>query len=130
MAKKKQLIDDVDGMDVFDPNEPHPAAELEAQPLDSDAAPLAAPAVADEIEVVPLPPIASGDRVLVSGELVSPYHWIPNRVLTGEAVIDRIEIEQAILRRLNDRPGEHEWRVDVIAARHFRAAYLNVNPES
>lgn len=82
----------------------------------------------------PVVEVQEGDLVTVTRELTSPYHWIPEPVLIGDAQIDRIEttgrgdrglVEEVVLVRINGRPGEHAWRVSINEARTFRAAYLS-----
>lgn len=89
------------------------------------------------VTVEPEEPVAElqiGDLVIVTRELTSPYHWIPEPVLIGDAQIDRIEttgrgdrglVEEVVLVRIGGRPGEHAWRVSMSEARAFRAAYLS-----
>lgn len=82
----------------------------------------------------PVVELQEGDLVTVTRELTSPYHWIPEPVLLGDAQIDRIEttgrgdrglVEEVVLVRIGGRPGEHAWRVSMSEARAFRAAYLS-----
>jgi len=82
----------------------------------------------------PVVEVHEGDLVTVTRELTSPYGWIPDPVLLGDAQIDRIEttgrgdrglVEEVVLVRINGRPGEHAWRVSMSEARAFRAAYLS-----
>ncbi len=82
----------------------------------------------------PVVELQEGDFVTVTRELTSPYHWIPEPVLLGDAQIDRIEttgrgdrglVEEVVLVRIGGRPGEHAWRVSMSEARAFRDAYLS-----